>query len=88
MTLELIGIVTATIALGSLILVQSRTLRRDMTQMESRLETRIDRMESRLSGRIDGVESQIGDLRDRMGRIKGRLDELREFFFRTGGTAA
>lgn len=34
------------------------------------------------------VDTQIGNLRDRLGRIEGRLDELREFFFRSGGTAA
>lgn len=35
------------------------------------------------------MDSQHGDLRDRMGRIEGTLDVLRDFFVRTGrGTAA
>ena len=34
------------------------------------------------------VDTQIGNLRHRLGRIEGRLDELREFFYRSGGTAA
>ena len=34
------------------------------------------------------VDTQIGNLRDRLERIEGRLDELREFFFRSRGTAA
>ncbi len=37
----------------------------------------------------DRVDEQIGDLRDRMGRIEGTLDVLRDFFVRDGrGTAA
>ena len=60
-----------------LMLYLHRITRQDMREMESRLGSRMDRM-----------ESQIGELRDRLGRIEGRLDELREFFFRSGGTAA
>ncbi len=46
-------------------------------------------METRLSGRIDGLDAQIGDLRDRLGRIEGYLDLLREFWGGSGrGTAA
>ena len=60
-----------------------------MGRMESRLIGRIDGVESRLATRIDGLESQYSDLRDRMGRIEGTLDVLREFFVGSGrGTAA
>ena len=39
--------------------------------------------------RLDRLETQVGDLRDRMGRIEGTLDVLRQFFIRNGrGTAA
>lgn len=59
-----------------------------MGRMESRLSGKIDGVESRLTARIDGLESQYSDLRDRMGRIDGTLDVLREFFVGTGrGTA-
>ena len=35
------------------------------------------------------LDHQFGDLRDRMGRIEGTLDVLRDFFVRNGrGTAA
>lgn len=35
------------------------------------------------------VDNQIGDLRNRMGRIESTLDVLRDFFIRDGrGTAA
>lgn len=82
-------ILSIIIPLGGLILVQSRSLRRDMAQLESRLESRIDRMETRLSGRIDGLDAQIGDLRDRLGRIEDYLDLLREFWGGSGrGTVA
>ena len=67
-------ILTVTLALAGLILAQSRSLRRGMSRMESR---------------IDRVESQVGDLRDRLARIEGYLDVLREFFVGSGrGTAA
>ena len=56
--------------------------------VESRLIARIDGVESHLTGRIDGVESQTGELRDRMGRIEGTLDVLREYFVGTGRGAA
>ena len=66
-------------------LFTARTIRNQRVDMESRM----DRMESYLAGRIDGVESQTGDLRDRMGRIEGTLEVLREYFVGTGrGTAA
>ena len=73
-------ILTGGLGLAGLILAQSRAMRRKMTQMESRLGSRMDRMESRLSGRIDGLESQIRELRERMARIEGTLDVIREFF--------
>ena len=60
-----------------------------MDRMESRLTGKIDGLESHLAARIDGVESQTSDLRDRMGRIEGTLDVLREYFVGTGrGTVA
>ena len=55
-----------------------------MDRMESRLTGKIEGVESRLAARIDGLESQTSDLRDRMGRIEGTLDLLREFFVGTG----
>jgi len=39
--------------------------------------------------RLDRLETQVGDLRDRMGRVEGTLTALRDFFVRNGrGTAA
>jgi len=65
-------------------LFTARTIRNQRVELESRLGSRMDRMESRLARRIDGLESQAGDVRDRMGRIEGTLDVLRDFFVGTG----
>ena len=54
-----------------------RSLRQDMSELRG--DVRELRQHS---------DTQIGNLRDRLGRIERRLDELREFFFRSGGTAA
>ena len=66
-------LLTIIISLGGLILAQSRSLRRGMSRMESR---------------IDRMESQNSDLRDRLARIEGYLDLLREFFVASGRGAA
>ena len=38
----------------------------------------MDRLESRLSGRMDRLESGQGELRERMARLEGMVDGLRE----------
>lgn len=73
----LVAIGSATIALAGLILVQTRALRQDMKGLRSEVAS--------LRDRIGQIEASLGE---RVARIEGRLDELREFFFRTGGTAA
>ena len=76
-------ITPATVIAG--FLFTARTIRNQRLE----IGTRMDRMESRLAARIDGLESQNNDLRDRLGRIEGTLDVLREFFAGPGrGTAA
>ena len=72
------------ITLAGLILAHGRSIRSDLREIRTELrEAARERTEIR--DRIGRVEASLGD---RMGRIEGRLDELREFFFRTGGTAA
>ncbi len=64
-------------------------LRADMGRMETRLNTRIGGVESGLGARIDGVGANLAsrierveqgnmDLRERMARIEGMLDGLRD----------
>ena len=80
-----ISILTATLALAGLILAQSRALRRDMARMESRLESWMDRVASQLRE----AARERTELRDRLGRIEGYLDLLRQYFLGNGrGTAA
>ena len=73
---ELAQWITPTIIVAVLLYIH-RSLRQDMRELHG--EVRELRHH---------VDTQIGSLRDRLGRIEGRLDELREFFFRSGGTAA
>ena len=85
----IISILTATIALGGLIVAQSRALRRDMTQRDMRLREDMKELRVEVRDLRDRMESQNSDLRDRLGRIEGYLDLLREFFVGSGrGTAA
>ena len=96
MNAELIKVLVAVVAVGislaGLMLAGWRGIRREMRDMrqEMRQEMRQDMSELRRDVRDlrQHVDTQIGNLRDRLARIEGRLDELREFFFRSGGTAA
>ena len=75
-------ILTVSLALAGLILAQSRAIRSELR--EGLLEAARERAALR-----DRMDSQIGDLRDRLGRVEGYLDVLREFFVGSGrGTAA
>ena len=78
-------ILTSTIAIVGIILVQSRAIRREMNQLETRL-----REDTRnLREDMKELRGEVGDLRDRMGRIEGTLDILRQFFLdHDRGTAA
>ena len=79
---DIISILTATIALGGLIRAQSRALCSELR--EGLPEAARERAALR-----DRMESQNSDLRDRLGRIEGYLDLLREFFVSGGrGTVA
>ena len=73
-------IVTATIALGGLILVQSRAMRREMTQMETRLREDMKQGESRLGSRMDRMETRLGQntaqVRDDLKRLDERVARL------------
>ena len=71
--------------LAVLIIALFAWLRTDMGRMESRLTGRIEDVETRIDGarkdlstRIDRVERSSIDLRERMARIEGMLDGLRD----------
>ena len=89
----IISILTATLALGGLILAQSRALRselRDGLREAARERGALrEHMDVQIGNLRDRMESQNSDLRDRLGRIEGYLDLLREFFVGSGrGTVA
>ena len=101
MSVELISVLVAVLAIGAalagLILTSNRGLRQDVrqdiTRMESRLDERIGVLESRMDERINGLESrfdamekQFGELRERMAHLEGLLEGLREAI--TGRSAA
>ena len=50
----------------------------DMGRMETRLNVRIDGAKTELSARIERVEQGNMGLRERMARIEGMLDGLRD----------
>ena len=68
---ELIGIIGSVAALGiglAVLIVRSF----------ARLVRRIDRLEDSLGRRIDGVEKGQAELRERMAKLEGLLEGLRE----------
>ena len=75
MSVELISILTAIVAVGvalaGVILASSRGLRQDMAQLESRLDVRISALESRLEAQINDLRGEVGELRERMAHEVG-----------------
>jgi len=97
MSVELISILTAIVAVGvalaGVILASSRGLRQDM----ARLDVRISALESRQEARLNDLRGEIGELRERMAhevselrermaKLEGLLEGLREAV--TGRVAA
>ena len=85
MTLEFTAIFIAIIAVGvslaGLILRMGRRIDRledRIVAVEQRLEDRIAAGEQRLGARLAGVEQGLAELRERMARLEGLLDGLRE----------
>ena len=79
MSVELISVLVAVLAIGAalagMILTSNRRLRQDIRQDMARLESRFDAM-----------EKQFGELRERMAHLEGLLEGLREAI--TGRAAA
>ena len=79
MSVELISILTAIVAVGvalaGVILTSSRGLRQDMERLESRLDVRISAQESRLETQINHLCGEIAEFRERMTNGIGELRE-------------
>ncbi len=83
MSPELIAILGVGIALAGLLL----RLNARIDRVESSLSARIDRVESSLNARIDGVQAELREVRDRLARLEGKVDILRDYIMRRNDPA-
>jgi uncharacterized coiled-coil protein SlyX len=95
MTPELIGILTVGVAVVGVLLVlarmvmdTSRRLEQRFNRMEARMdgsearmEARMDGLEARMEARMDRIETQMTAQGERLARLDGMLDGLREAMF-------
>jgi len=86
MTIEIGGF----IGLAALIVGLFAWLRQDINRLETRMETRLSEVEARMDSRLSEVEAnmntQSSELRERMAKLEGLLEGLRESI--TGRRAA
>ena len=86
MTIEIGGF----IGLAALIVGLFAWLRQDINRLETRMNTRLSEVEARMDARLSEVETnmstQSSELRERMAKLEGLLEGLRESI--TGRRAA
>ena len=68
---------TPAIVVGVLIFMR-RSIREDMKQMESRLESRMDRMETRVREDMKRLDERVARLEHSQAKLEGLLEGLRE----------
>ena len=68
---------TPAIVVGVLIFMR-RSIREDMKQMESRLESRMDRMETRVREDMKRLDERVARLEHSQAKLEGPLEGLRE----------
>ena len=66
--------------LVGLILGQARATRRDFSEQLSKIGSELHDVRSELQSGLREAARERGELRDRLGRIEGYLDALRQFF--------
>ena len=93
MTPELIAILAVGVAVAGLILNGQTQTNRRLDALEQRLEGRIDALEQRISAfelqvnqRFDRLEARLAVLEQRVARLEGVLDGLREALFSARAT--
>lgn len=62
-------------------------MRQSMRRMEARLEARIDGVRGELGGRIDGLAEEMREMRDRLGRLEGKMDFVHDYIMRRNDPA-
>ena len=82
MSIELIGVLVAVLAVGvalaGVIHTSSRGLRQDMVQMESRLDERINGLESRVREDMKELSDRVARVEHSQAKLEGLLEGLRE----------
>ena len=82
MSVELISVLVAVLAIGAtlagLILTSNRGLRQDMGKLESRLDESINRLEERLRDDIKQLGDRVGRMEHSQAKLEGLLEGLRE----------
>ena len=66
------------VGLAALIVASVAWLRADTHRCMDRLESRLNERMDRFEARMDRLEAGQGDLRERMARLEGMVDGLRE----------
>ena len=66
------------VGLAALLVTSVAWLRADTHRYMDRLESRLNGRMDRFEARMDRLESGQGDLRERMARLEGMVDGLRE----------
>ena len=85
MTPELIAILAVGAAIVGVVLNARCAARKDIGDLRAELNAKIDgirteigNLRAELNAKIDGIRTEIGNLRERMARLEGLLEGLRE----------
>ena len=78
MSPELIAILAVGVTLAGVLLSGQRALRSEMRDRFAAVENQITDLHQSTEARFAAVENQIADLRERMAKLEGLLEGLRE----------
>ena len=78
MSMELITIISASIALAGLILNGQNSLRREIQKQREETQAEFRSMREETQGEFKSLREGIGELRERMAHLEGLMEGLRE----------
>ena len=82
MNVELISVLVAVVAVGAslagLMLAGLRTIRREMQDVRQEVRHEVQHLRDEVREDMRDMRTQIGDLRERMGRVEGLLQGFRD----------